>query len=672
MASLAAGQDKSSIISALVSQMKAGSISKNDLFEQLSKLHRGGNTGPNADDIQEEETPAPIEQPSAQTPSAEESVRRLVDEKRRERMAAADTNATLDTKQREQITIDELMSQSKSFEPTSTTTHNNNNNNNNNNTRNNQTNQHNRTNGQRGNPNASGGRGYSTPSRTNTGRRSNTSVAKSGRHERREEELRNDAMSECTFQPKITKLPASYGAARSYVKENFHSRVMKWKETREKSLAQRREDNVLEEMDNCTFKPEVNAPGFRSHRAVSTPRGRISQSSERSTTKNVVERLYSTQRKATRTAEAELKRSREEEFKRTCTFQPNVGKRRNGGRAMTPSRYQQEQKKRGGYASARRAPKVQPTGMDECTFQPKVNTVSNKFASARLYLQNNVHDRLSTPRAEPNQEHSPQSSSNSSGVVDMESFIDSLESKKSSGRSNKRPSSARRSRDGENSKNFNEFLARQNARSSRKERNLQNLRKRATPSHKPRICSKSRQIASSTTQGGFMQRLAKDALRKEHGKMKQKAEIARLESCTFKPNILASSRARPARSYTELSRGDSLKRETAARLMKLKAEQDELEGLTFQPKLNPSNARSRLNILNDPDSYLERIQKQEENFSVRRRKALQEQEMKEFAECTFHPQINDAPSYIKRIAKSMALARDARPNSKKNSMPEWK
>ena len=258
----------------------------------------------------------------------------------------------------------------------------------------------------------------------------------------------------------------------------------------------------------------------------------------------------------------------------------------------------------------------------------------------------------------------------------MESFIDSLESKKTSGR--KRPASARRSRDGDGGYNsadkskFNDFLARQNSRTAKREKNLENLRQRATPSHKPRICSKSRKIASSTAQGGFMQRLAKDALRKEHGKMKQKAEIARLESCTFKPNILASSRARPARSYTELSRGDSLKRETAARLMKLKAEQDELDGLTFQPKLNPSNARSRLNILNDPDSYLERIQKQEENFSIRRRKALQEQEMKEFAECTFHPQINDAPSYIKRIAKSMALARDARPNSKKNSAPEWK
>ena len=696
MASLASSsQDKSSIISALVSQMKAGSISKNDLFEQLSKLHRGGSTGsvptPDSDQQDQQQPQQTIE--TEQTPttlSAEESVRRLVEEKRRERMAAASTSTTRpapDTKQREQITIEELMSQSN--KPTTGAGNNNNN-------------------SSQGSRQPNGGRGYSTPSRarensagrSNTGRRSNANTSsasgKGGRHERREEELKNEAMAECTFQPKITKLPASYGAARSYVKEDFHSRVMKWKETREKSLAQRREDNVLEEMDSCTFKPTVNASGFRSHRAISTPRNqnnhRHHTNGDQSNTKSVVERLYSTQRKATRTAEAELKRKREEEFQRTCTFQPNVGKqstRSSGRRSMTPSRYQQEQKKRGGgssgdrsssggftSASRRRAtPKAQPSGMDECTFQPKVNTVSNKFASARLYLQNNVHDRLSTPRAEPNNDQSnTRGGGKGSGVVDMESFIDSLESKKS-GRGRKRPSSARRSRDDDENgdgKHFNEFLARQNARSARREKNLQTLRKRSTPSHKPRICSKSRQIASNTAQGGFMQRLAKDALRKEHGKMKQKAEIARLESCTFKPNILASSRARPARTYTELSRGDSLKRETAARLMKLKAEQDELEGLTFQPKLNPSNARSRLNILNDPDSYLERIQKQEENFSIRRRKALQEQEMKEFAECTFHPQINDAPSYIKRIAKSMALARDARPNAKKNNLPEWK
>ena len=62
----------------------------------------------------------------------------------------------------------------------------------------------------------------------------------------------------------------------------------------------------------------------------------------------------------------------------------------------------------------------------------------------------------------------------------------------------------------------------------------------------------------------------------------------------------------------------------------------------------------------------------EEIFSDKRRKAAQEQERKQFAECTFHPKTNDAPAYIKRIAKSMALARKARPSKKKSRKPDWK
>ena len=121
-----------------------------------------------------------------------------------------------------------------------------------------------------------------------------------------------------------------------------------------------------------------------------------------------------------------------------------------------------------------------------------------------------------------------------------------------------------------------------------------------------------------------MQRLAKDAMKKEHARMKNQAIQAKEPECTFKPNILASSKARKARSFTELSRGDALKRETTARLNKLKSEQKELDGLTFKPKTNKTNAKSRLNILGDPDSYLERIQKEQEVFSLRRRKAMQE------------------------------------------------
>ena len=112
-----AGQDKSSIISALVSQMKAGSISKNDLFEQLSKLHRGGSTvsgSPTEDVITpqttiEEEDDVQDQTPSPEGPSAEESVRRLVEEKRRERMQASNRPTEQDTKQQQPDTQEWLL-----------------------------------------------------------------------------------------------------------------------------------------------------------------------------------------------------------------------------------------------------------------------------------------------------------------------------------------------------------------------------------------------------------------------------------------------------------------------------------------------------------------------------------------------------------------------------------
>lgn len=122
-----------------------------------------------------------------------------------------------------------------------------------------------------------------------------------------------------------------------------------------------------------------------------------------------------------------------------------------------------------------------------------------------------------------------------------------------------------------------------------------------------------------------------------------------------------------------MSRGDSLKRETSARLMKLNAEQDELAGLTFKPDINTSKVEGRLRIMSEPDTYIQRLQKESKLFSDRQRRALQEQEMKEFSECTFHPQVHEAPSYVKRIAHSMALTRAAHqaPGAKVDR-PDWR
>jgi hypothetical protein len=580
-------EDKSSIISALVSQMKSGQISKNDLFDQLSNLQRGNppggedesDTNGDFDGRVEDNGPAYDDEPPP-----------------KKTVSMAEFMASRNTPQADR----------------------------------------------KGSPAVS---------------------ATASRAERRELEIKQRSMQEFTFQPRITELPKGYSASSTSPRtQEFHDRMSRWKDKKEQQLRRERDRKEQEKMDDCTFRPKINKTSRRT-----AALGRRDY-------KDVVDRLYNNKKKS-KVNEDDIRQKREEEFRRTCTFTPNLGKKQRGsGRRNSFSN-----NRRSSQGRSRRSD-FKPTGMEECTFKPKVNKVPRKFGSAQLYLQNNVHDRLSTPRAPKSAEKEKlegyvsdeELSSKTKPVMNMDSFMSSLNA--STGRA--RPNSARRSRPGDRTLNqaqFQNFLARQNKRESRRAKNMERLQREAKPTHQPQLCKKSMKIASKTSHGDFMARLAKDALKKEHDILRKKAMLAKEPDCTFTPNILASSKARRSRSVTELSRGDSLKRETAARLMKLKAEQDELEGLTFQPMLNPSNAQGRLKILSNPDSYLERVQKQQEIFSNKRRKAAKEQERKQFAECTFHPKTNDAPAYIKRIAKSMALARKARPTPESRAgKPDWK
>ncbi|RHY28566.1 hypothetical protein DYB32_005878 [Aphanomyces invadans] len=103
---------------------------------------------------------------------------------------------------------------------------------------------------------------------------------------------------------------------------------------------------------------------------------------------------------------------------------------------------------------------------------------------------------------------------------------------------------------------------------------------------KPAINKKSNDIMQQGRKGDFIERVAKYALRKEHDKLKNRSIKLQVMSmivheagvvmpgqdpqCTFKPKINDVSASRAARSVTELSRGDLLRRETSQRLMKLR------------------------------------------------------------------------------------------------------
>lgn len=93
--------------------------------------------------------------------------------------------------------------------------------------------------------------------------------------------------------------------------------------------------------------------------------------------------------------------------------------------------------------------------------------------------------------------------------------------------------------------------------------------------------------------------------------------------------------------------------------------------LLFSPFFS-RQAEGRLRVREDPSSYLQRLQRESEMMENKMKERLLQNEAQELAECTFRPEVHDAPTYVKRIAKSMALTRAIQPPSSETSKPEWK
>ena len=139
------------------------------------------------------------------------------------------------------------------------------------------------------------------------------------------------------------------------------------------------------------------------------------------------------------------------------------------------------------------------------------------------------------------------------------------------------------------------------------------------------------------------------------------------------PAINPASRALRRRSVTDMSRGDALKRETATRLLRLRLEQEGLEGVTFKPAINDSrHVEGRLKVLSEPETYVARLSAEAASAAERARRAASSHQVSELAECTFAPRVHDAPEYIKRIARHMHLSRAVKAPESAASKPDWR
>jgi len=94
--------------------------------------------------------------------------------------------------------------------------------------------------------------------------------------------------------------------------------------------------------------------------------------------------------------------------------------------------------------------------------------------------------------------------------------------------------------------------------------------------------------------------------------------------------------------------------------------------LTRAPPPPRRHVEGRLRVLSEPETYVARLTAEAASQADKARRAVASADTASLAECTFAPAVHDAPEYIKRIARSMALTRAVKPPPADGMKPEWR
>lgn len=179
------------------------------------------------------------------------------------------------------------------------------------------------------------------------------------------------------------------------------------------------------------------------------------------------------------------------------------------------------------------------------------------------------------------------------------------------------------------------------------------------------------------SQGDFLDRVERDVLSRKDklAKFEQGKEL----DISFAPKINSkSTKLRPRSSY-ELSSGDLLRKETNYRMSRLRLEQEQSVELTFQPEISKKAAVEGKSVIKaatvSTGQFVEWYKETRKKFDDKRVKAIEDRKQKELEACTFAPTTKSCPSYVKRIAKSMAIIKAAKNldiSRQSNNKPDWK
>lgn len=486
-----------------------------------------------------------------------------------------------------------------------------------------------------------------------------------------EASIRQEMFKEFTFKPNVKSLPSHYGTIKD--KDTpFYQRVTKWQKERDLTIKNRKQDQSKNETSDCTFHPRINR---NSERAIKEIRGDSKE--------NVNDRLYKSNEvlyaQRAKYIEDELRREREHEDQE-CTFEPEL---------KTKGKFNHVKSKLSNVPSRDYDASKDPE-LKKCTFTPKVNAIHRNMNSAQLYISTNVVDRLSrapTAPVEPiddNMRLFDITNNNDRPIMDMTSFMGSLgmgnDIKRSSSAPPKRPSLTTEEL-AKQKQNFQQFLGRQQITLITKEKKAEEMKRSSTPTFKPEFCRKSLEISNNIIKGEFLERVERDVLKRVENELTKTHTVIAMHP--FTPAINKSSEKLRPRSAHEMSRGDQMRRETNQRMMRLRCEQKELSELTFQPEITKKAIKMGKTVLasklsEDPSKIIEWARSEDLKKEESRLQQLKEKEIKELETCTFAPQTKDCPAYIKRIAKSMAVVKAARSSDQtsvhqsSSSKPTWK
>lgn len=439
---------------------------------------------------------------------------------------------------------------------------------------------------------------------------------------------------------------------------DFPRRTEVWEMQRQRRLEQLRARHVSKQLQECSFHPASKRAG----------------EGTRAEADAVAARLY-TPLASSQSRTPEAIRQRREELQeaelRECTFAPNLSRSSSSLRlsvgAAVPSK-----------------PCRKDISDEGPRYHPQTNAVPQHMMKASSYVQQNVFHRLS--RASDVQDAGQPLEADQEPA--QKAQVEQLQ------RSTPDVSSVSMGSSGANTSSFISFLKRQNDAEAERRRKLQQLEVATAPTLQPELSdlsrrlvdrqrqrSRSRDAKSPRPMSQLRGRSASPGLRSSMsaaalgGRQRSEERLPR-EGHSYRPEICPSSARRPRRGFEELSTGDQHRRFEKTMLLQQKLQEEENSVATYAPKLNEMSAqfRGRLRVLEEPDSYVNRLTEHREQVLAWRAHQVQERIDKALAECTFRPTVNDgAPAYVRRSAESYRVHKSYREKENESvAKPEWR